>query len=87
MGGGDAPPSARLLALRSASREGGSLKPGGDKSPPDRQRRSFVAPGFVVARSAAHSTKNFDEPMFCCGIIPVLARTDEDARPTEVVTI
>ena len=53
MGGGDAPPSARLLALRSASREGGSLKPGGGKSPPDRQRRSFVAPGFVVARSAA----------------------------------
>ena len=58
MGGGDAPPSARLLALRSASREGGSLKPGGGKSPPDRQRRSFVAPGFVVARSAAPATKN-----------------------------
>ena len=57
MGGGDAPPSARRLALRSASREGGSLKPGGGKSTPDRQRRSFVAPGFVVARSAAPSTK------------------------------
>ena len=57
MGGGDAPPSARLLALRSASREGGSLKSGGGKSPPDRQRRSGVAPGFVVARSAAPSTK------------------------------
>ena len=57
MGGGDAPPSARRLALRSASREGGSLKPGDGKSTPDRQRRSFVAPGFVVARSAAPSTK------------------------------
>ena len=64
MGGGDAPPSARLLALRSASREGGSLKPGGGKSPPDRQRRSFVAPGFVVARSAAPSTKKFEEPKY-----------------------
>ena len=62
MGGGDAPPSARLLVLRSASREGGSLKPGGGKSSPDRQRRSFVAPGFVVARSAEPSTKNFEEP-------------------------
>ena len=62
MGGVDAPPSARRLVLRSASREGGSLKPGGGKSPPDRQRRSFVAPGFVVARSAAPSTKNFEEP-------------------------
>ena len=62
MGGVDAPPSARRLVLRSASREGGSLKPGGGKSPPDRQRRSFAAPGFVVARSAAPSTKNFEEP-------------------------
>jgi hypothetical protein len=62
MGGVDAPPSARRLDLRSASREGGSLKPGGGKSPPDRQRRSFAAPGFVVARSAAPSTKNFEEP-------------------------
>ena len=87
MGGGDAPPSARRLDLRSASREGGSLKPGGGKSPLDRQRRSFVAPGFVVARSAAHSAKDFEEPMFYCGIIPVLARTDEDARLTEGVTI
>ena len=64
MGGGDAPPSARLLALRSAPREGGSLKPGGGKSPPDRQRRSFVAPRFVVARSAAPSTKNFEGPLY-----------------------
>ena len=64
MGGVDAPPSARLLDLRSASREGGSLKPGGGKSPPDRQRRSFVAPGFVVARSAAPSTKNFEGPLY-----------------------
>ena len=64
MGGVDAPPSARLLVLRSALREGGSLKPGGGKSPPDRQRRSFVATGFVVARSAAPSTKNFEEPFF-----------------------
>jgi len=62
MGGGGAPPSVRRLVLRSASREGGSLKPGGGKSSPDRQRRSFVAPGFVVARSAAPSTKNFEEP-------------------------
>ena len=57
MGGGDAPPSARLLALRSASREGGSLMPGDGASQPDRQRRSFATPGFVVARSAAPSTK------------------------------
>ena len=56
------PPPARRLVLRSASREGGSLKPGGGKSPPDRQRRSFVAPGFVVARSAAPSTNNLEEP-------------------------
>ena len=40
-GGGDAPTPARR-----------SLKPGGGKSPPDRQRRSFAASGFVVARSA-----------------------------------
>ena len=64
MGGGDAPPSARLLALRSASREGGSLKPGGGKSPPDRQHRSFVAPGFVVARSAAPSIKTLKSHFF-----------------------
>jgi len=43
MGGGDAPTPARR-----------SLKPGGGKSQPDRQRRSFAAPGFVVARSAAN---------------------------------
>ena len=55
---------ARRLVLRSASREGGSLKPGGGKSPPDRQRRSFVAQGFVAAHSAVPSTKNLEEPNF-----------------------
>ncbi len=44
-GGGDVPTPARR-----------SLKPGGGKSSPDRQRRSFAAPGFVVARSAVSST-------------------------------
>ena len=71
MGGGDAPPSARRLVLRSASREGGSLKPGGGKSPPYRQRRSFVAPGFVVARSAAFSTKKFEEPFLLAACFPL----------------
>ena len=62
MGGGDLPPSARRLVLRSVSREGGSLMLGDGASQPDRQRRSFATPGFVVARSAAPSTKNFEEP-------------------------
>ena len=37
---------------------------GGGKSPPDRQRRSFVAQGFVAAHSAVPSTKNLEEPNF-----------------------
>ena len=53
MGGGDAPTPARR-----------SLKPGGGKSSLDRQRRSFAAPRFVVARSAASSRNKFKEPIF-----------------------